>query len=193
MGLALALALVAAAPGTIGSNPILAWFFDDADPPGWGSSTPYWEAMGLYNLDGSVQDLDPFHPYYACTEPLTANLSNLDLTTEIWFANNYASQNPVVIELRRGTWGNEGTVLADDTLMVTNTMPTVSSYVSDFGFIPGLVLNNESLIVKIIYLGPPGDTHIYWDDPDHPSMLRDGGTNPTEPSTWGRVKALYRN
>jgi hypothetical protein len=190
IALGIAVVLAAASAVTSYANPIMAWVFDDAPPAGWGGNTPYWELMGTYSLEGSFQDLDSANPYYACTEPMTIDWSNSHMGTTIWFANNFVSANTVVIQLRRGAWNNQGSLLASDTLIVNNVMPA-AVYQSDFGVIPNLNLVNEAFVVKIIYLGPPGDTHIYWDDPTYSSFLWADTSTPTEPTTWGRVKALY--
>jgi hypothetical protein len=187
-----ALLLAAATAVTGHANPIMAWGFDDAPPAGWGTGTPYWEWMGYFSQEGSFQDLDPNNPYYACTEMMTLDWSNSHMGTRIWFANNYGSQNTVVIQLRRGAWNNEGSLLASDTVIVNNMMPA-QAYDSDFGVVPHLDLVDESFVVKIIYFGPLGDTHVYWDDPTYYSFLWADPSTAAQPTTWGRIKALYQD
>jgi len=187
------LVLLAVFSFSVQANPIAAWTIQDGFPPGWGSGIPYWELMSLDGGTGlgTYQDLDPENPYYAYTEPLTANMDYYRVQAVLCFANNYIWSNAVVVELRKGTWGNEGTLLADDTVTVSNTAPA-QGYDFDFGVIPSLDLDNESLILKIVYLGPVGDTHVYWDSGDFWSYMWAYGPVAVEPSTWGRIKALYR-
>ncbi len=116
--------------------------------------------------------------------------SGFHFWADIWFANNYAGANTITVELRRGAWMNQGTLIASATGTVTNVMPG-ALYTFNFGVIPTLVLNNESLIVKIIYTGMSGDTHIYWDQPNYPSALNADREVPTGAATWGKIKALY--
>jgi hypothetical protein len=189
---ALVFAIVAIAPVAAGANPLWAWWFQDGPPTGvWGTSTPYWE-WALSSETGTAeasQDLDPDHPFYACTEITTGDYSSWALHIQVGLANNYGSRNRVVVELRKGSWGSEGTLMAEDTVTVTARMPEAYPYVSNFRPIPGLVLDNESLIVKIIYLGPAGDTRIFWGYGD--SSLYGGWVSAVQNSTWGRIKALY--
>jgi hypothetical protein len=193
--------LVSAFTTTPYANPILAFVFEDTGASGWGQDSmgnpPYWEWMNLYpdivNASGP-QDLNPYFPYYACTPAMTENWGAHELGAVIFFANNYEeSQNLVVVELRKGTWYNEGTLLASDSAIVDNAAPA-KSYHFDFGthWGPSLSFNNESLVIKILYFGPGGDTHIYWDTPEHWSHMYAGATSPVQPTTWGRIKALYK-
>ena len=48
-----------------------------------------------------------------------------------------------------------------------------------------------SFIIKIIYYGPLGDTHIYWANEACPTGLYTDAPVPVESSTWGKIKALY--
>ena len=195
------LVLVSAFTSTPYANPILAFVFEDTGANGWGQSSagypPYWEWMPLYpdmiNAPGP-QDLDPFFPYYACTSAMTENWGAYEFGAVIFFANNYEdSQNLVVVELRKGNWYNEGILLASDSIIVDNVAPA-KSYHFYFGVLwgPSLSFNDESLVIKIRYFGPGGDTHIYWDTPEQWSHMYAGSTNPTQPTTWGRIKALYK-
>jgi hypothetical protein len=193
-GLAIALVLLAVfSYGGVRANPIATWTIEDGSPPGWGSGIPYWELMSLLGGTdlGTYQDLDPDNAYYAYSDPMTANMDYYRVEAILWLANNYDSQNAVVVELRKGTWGNEGSLLADDTVTVSNTEPP-QGYDFDFGVISSLDLSAESLILKIVYLGPGGDTHVYWDSPDCWSYMWAYGPVAAERSTWGRIKALYR-
>jgi hypothetical protein len=176
---------------------VTTWYFDDSGVVGWGqngwANPPQWEWMDAGPLNGTLPyyDLDPVNPYYGCTSSLTGDFSGFRFWADIWFANNYPGANGITVELRRGGWYNQGTLIASASATVTNTMPTVNLYTFNFGVIPTLVLNNESLVVKIIYSGPVGDTHIYWDLPNYPSALNADSEVPVDPATWGKIKALY--
>jgi len=192
------LVLVAMLAGAPHANPLLAWIIEDTGAVGWGQGggPPHWEWMTLFpdvNSAGPYQDLDPDNPYYACFPPVTGNWGVYRFGATIWFANNYEdSHNTVVVELRKGSWYNEGMLLATDSAVVDNAMPA-KSYGFYFGvhWGPSMIFDDESLVVKIVYLGPGGDTHIYWDGPNYPSHLYGGATTATEKATWGRIKALY--
>jgi len=196
-----ALLLLSVLCGVAVANPLLGFWFRDSPPPGWGSSTPYWEPMtiDLVSGDGSIQLLDADNAFYACTDTMTSVRSgsptrfatDFVIETEIWFANTYDSQNQVVVQLRSGVWGSEGALLAEDTLVVTNTEPP-EPYRTYFGVIPAAVVQDKPLIVKIIYLGAAGDTRIYWDAGSYHSCMLMGYWLATETSTWGKIKALYR-
>lgn len=155
--------------------------------------------VDLVSGDGSIQLLDPDNAFYACTDTMTSARSELPartpvdyvIGTEIWFSNTYDSQNRVVIQLRSGFWGDDGSLLAEDTLVVTNTEPA-DAYYSHFGVIPAAAVGDRPLIIKIIYLGAPGDTRVYWDGGPYPSHMWKGYWLATETSTWGKIKALYR-
>jgi hypothetical protein len=193
--------LVAAFTTTPKANPLLAFVFEDTGASGWGQAgtgnPPYWEWMTMYPDIVSAmgpQDLDPNNAYYACSPAMTQDWGAHEFGAVIFFANNYEdSQNQVVVELRKGNWYSEGTLLASDSTIVDNAAPA-KSYHFYFGvhWGPSLSFNNESLVIKIKYFGPGGDTHIYWDTPEHWSHMYAGSTNPTQPTTWGRIKALYK-
>jgi hypothetical protein len=173
------------------------WYCDDSGAVGWGQTgwafPPQWEWMDAGPLNGTLPyyDLDPVNPYYACTGPLTADYSGYQFFAEIWLANNYvASANKVTAELRIGGWYNQGTFVAAASDTVVNPMPG-QKYTFDFGTIPVMVLTNQALVVKIIYFGPAGDTHIYWDLTNYPSALRAEETIAVEEATWGAIKSLF--
>jgi hypothetical protein len=196
------LAVIAVFTAAPNANPILAFVFEDTGVSGWGQdgtvNPPYWEWMTMYpDLVSAVgpQDLDPGTAYYACTPAMTEDWGAHELGAVIFFANNLAdSQNLVVVELRKGSWYYEGTLLASDSAIVDNVAPA-KPYNFDFGVHagPSLSFNDESLVVKVRYFGPLGDTRIYWDTPDDWSHLYAGPTSPIQPTTWGRIKALYRH
>jgi hypothetical protein len=194
------LVLTAAFTAAPNANPILAFVFEDTGVSGWGQAgsgtPPYWEWMTMYPDIVSAmgpQDLDPNNAYYACTPAMTQDWGAHELGAVFFFANNYVdSQHMVVAELRKGNWYNEGTLLASDSAIVDNVAPA-KRYHFYFGVHsgPSLSFNDESLVIKIRYFGPGGDTHIYWDTPEHWSHMYAGSTNPTQPTSWGRIKALY--
>jgi hypothetical protein len=194
------LVLVATFAATSNANPILAFVFEDTGASGWGQAgtgnPPYWEWMTMSPDMVSAmgpQDLDPDNAYYACSPAMTQDWGAHEFGAVIFLANNYEnSQNRVVVELRKGSWQNEGTLLGADSAVVDNVAPA-EYYQFYFGVHsgPSLSFNNESLVIKITYSGPGGDTHIYWDTPMHWSHMYAGSTSPTQPTTWGRIKALY--
>ena len=190
-------------------TPPKVWYFDDAGVQGWGQTgtAPYWEWMDAGPLpECTMYDLwDPNHPYYAASHSITYDYSGYRFYAEIWLANNYAEYvEPVTVELRKGSWGNEGTLIASATAYVTEVLdPDYPGWphIFDFGTICDLVLDNESLVLKIIYYATPGNTHIYWNGeycpsalhalaPDDPPGLDTvvceprGGANPSHPSTY---------
>jgi hypothetical protein len=185
------------------------WYFDDAGVVGWGQTytPPKWEWMDAGPLpDCTMQDLDPQNPYYAVTHSITYDYSGYRFYAEIWLANNYAGYvEPVTVELRRGGWGNEGTLIASATAYVTEVLDPYYPgwpHIFDFGTICDLVLDDESLVLKIIYNNPQGgQAHIYWNgeycasalhalSPEDPPGLDTvvceprGGANPNHPSTY---------
>ncbi len=184
----------------------LVWYFDDTGVYGWGQTyvAPKWEWMDSSLGDECVtQDLDTENPYYACSAPLDLDYSGYRFYADLWLDNNYEDHaNPITLELRRGGWENQGTLIATATGTCTTYMgnPPDGKYLFDFGVIPNLNLDNESLIVKIIYNGDPGDTHIKWDGefcasalyavgpgnpgPDIVVCEVQGGDNPTHPNTF---------
>ncbi len=193
----------------VGCGPVSVWYFDDAGVAGWGQTynPPKWEWMDAGPLpDCTMQDLDPSNPYYAASYPISADYSGYRFYAEIWLANNYANYvEPVTVELRRGSWGDEGTLIASATAYVTEPMNVNFPgwpHIFDFGTICDLVLNDESLVLKIIYNNPQGgQTHIYWNgeycasalhalSPNAPPGLDTvvceprGGANPSHPSTY---------
>lgn len=183
----------------------LSWYVDDGpDAGGWKWSDitigPFWEYMTVTvpeDDECSIADL-PWPPpdgvaYHACTPLLTDDYSGYDFWAELWLANNYEdSSSPVTVELWRGAPAALGTRLAQTSITVTS-YPDPELYVVTFGAIDPLVLTGESLIVKIIYGGQPGDTHIYWDALSCPTGLFGElvGT-PNVPTSWSQIKAVYR-
>jgi hypothetical protein len=197
--LAVVAAVVAMATlaGVCAAVPLHTWYFDESGTLGWGqngwANPPQWEWMDAGPLSNPLPyyDLDPANPYYACSGAHSADYSGLYFWADIWFANNYISANTITVELRKGGWYNQGSLVASAVQVVTNQLPGGVKYTFAFGVIPTLVLNNESLVVKIIYSGQSGDGHIYWDLTAYPSALHADAPVPTDYSTWGKVKALY--
>jgi hypothetical protein len=194
--LVVGLAVVALSPVTAGANPIAVWFFDDAPPPGWGSELPDWEHAGFFMpLGSSYQDLYFDHPLYACTGPFTLNKPVIwVIQSRIWFSSVLPISSQLLVQLRKGTWGDEGVVVAEDLLTVSSATPT--EYVSDLVSAAPLVINDESWIIKITLVDPPipglALVRIYWADPNYESHMWQVLPLGVETSTWGKVKALYR-
>jgi hypothetical protein len=170
------------------------WYFDDSPPGGsWGDGippTPFWEPMDFGPLEGCVgQDLANDSPRFGCTDPMTVDYSGYHFYAEIWFGNN-TGPAWVWAELRTGSWGtpDPGLALALDSVFVNNPLQPPVKYTFDFGTINNLVLTNKSLIVKIIYPYPAGNTHIYWNGTECPSALH--GASPGNIPTlteWGLI------
>lgn len=198
---AVSLLLHAATTSSPKANPILAYAFEDTGASGWGQdgagNPPYWEWMtwfpDMVSASGP-QDLDPANAFYVSTEAMTDDWGAHEFGAVIFFANQYEdSRNKVVVELRKGSWMNEGTILYADSAIVDNLEPAQSySFLLGDHWGPSLSFNNESLIIKIRYFGPESDTHIYWDTSEHWSHMWAADTSPVEPATWGRIKALYK-
>ena len=97
-----------------------------------------------------INDLDPQNPYYAGSYPITYDYSGYRFFAKIWLQNNWQDMSdPLTVELRKGAWMDEGTLLSTATAYVTNFGPVGTSgrsYLFDFGTIASLVLNNESLV-----------------------------------------------
>ena len=95
----------------------------------------------------------------------------------------------VDVELWIGSYKNPIVLITSASATVNNAVPA-QPYIFDFGVIdlyPALA----SIILKIIYYGPLGDTHIYWASEACPTGLYSDAPVPTESSTWGKIKALY--
>jgi hypothetical protein len=197
---AVLLLLLAAITSSPIANPVLAYVFEDTGASGWGQAgvgnPPYWEWMTLSPDMVSAagpQDLDPANAFYVSTEAMTGDWGAHQFGAVICFANrNENSQNTVLVELRKGSWLNEGILLYADSAIVDNVEPA-RYYSFNLGVhpVPSLSFNNESLIIKIKYFGPAGDTRIYWDTSEHWSHMYAGTVSPVESTTWGRIKALY--
>jgi len=195
LALAVVIALLPAAAGNATDRAPAAgesWYFHDTGTLGWGQTItpPYWEWMDgtMPTTHGLVYyDLDPVNPYYASTQSLTVNYSGQHFVAEIWLANSYTGHsNPVTVNLRRGNWGTPGTLVASAAAMITNDMSTPLMYTFDFGPVSGLNLNQEALVVEIVYSGQQNDAHVYWDEAQHPSRLTNLGPIPTL-TEWGLI------
>jgi hypothetical protein len=133
------------------------------------------------------QDFEEDGDFYACSDAITADLSGSHFRARAWLANNFVGSNPITVQLRRGSCGNEGTLVAEASNTITNDRPA-QEHIFDFGTIPSLNLSNESLVVKLIYSGAEFDGHMYWNCGDTPSALR---IEPVVPmSRWGTTIAL---
>lgn len=190
-----AVPMPAQAEGNLGS---IAWYCDNLGNPVWGDGTGpsqhFWEPMHETPSFGSVSicDLDPVNPFYACSPAYDRVFYGTHFWAEIWLGNNYRPIVPrqVDAELYTGSWGQPGIKVASATVMVTDSMPG-AKYVFDFG-VQDVYLTTYQLILKIIYYGPLGDTHIYWDNESYPTAVHAEGFVSVESATWGRIKALYR-
>ena len=150
------------------------WNFDDTGVTGWGQSydpPDSWEPMnaGPLEEDCIFQDLmTEVFPFYAASSPIDIDYSGYRFYAQIWLGNNYAgASEEVTVELRRGAWGDEGELVASDTVYVTNLMEgnplQGKPYLFDFGTIDDLDLDGESLVLKIMHWPDMGgNTHIWW-------------------------------
>ena len=175
----------------------LAWHVENFGDPIWGPhSVPpdFWEPMAIYPIyepTCSFVDLDPDNPYFAFSETTDRIFRNTHFWAKLWLANNYVPVVPrqVDVELWLGGQYNPIVLHASASAMVTNAAPA-QPYIFDFGILdlyPAL----GNIILKIIYYGPLGDTHIYWANESCPTGLYTDAPVPAEPSTWGKIKALY--
>jgi hypothetical protein len=139
----------------------------------------------------SFVDLDPNHPYFASTGAYDRVFWDKHFWAELWLANNYTPVVPrtVVVELWTGDWENPVFHAASASAVVDNA-PPAQRYVFDFGVID-LYATTYTIILKIIYNGPLGDTHIYWANASYPTGLYSNAPVPVAPSTWGKIKAMY--
>jgi hypothetical protein len=176
----------------------LSWKVENAGDPVWGGSGPpnpdYWEQMAVYPVYGpscSFVDLDPDNPYFAISGAYDRVFRNTHFWAELWLANNFIPVVPrqVDVELWTGGWYNPVYLAASASATVNNAAPA-QKYTFDFGIID-LHVTTYSIILKIIYYGPLGDTHIYWANASCPTGLYSDAPVPTESSTWGKIKALY--
>jgi hypothetical protein len=179
------------------------WYIHDVGIRGWGPDYVLdWETMDALAPTGSrtMQDLDSSSPYFAASCPTTRTFTDTPFYAQLWLANNYsAHSNPITVELWKGLWGAPTTLVASASDVITTDIVTgyAQPYLFYFGVIPSLSLNNESLVLKIIYHGAMGDGHIYWNGTDGPSALHAGpypwadmvvcepqGGNPAHPSRY---------
>jgi hypothetical protein len=185
-------------PASPGSPPFVLYFDDTGSAGTWGqlgfATPPQWEPMapGVLNTGTHFIDFDSVNPYFAVSGPMNGTYNGYQYVAHIWCANNYeAHSNKVVVELRKGTCPNQGTLIATQTFYITNYMGNgAQDYIVDFG-VQDITFSNESLIVKMDYSDPGNqayDGHIYWDDTATPSALHavEPGPIPTL-SEWGLI------
>jgi hypothetical protein len=177
----------------------LNWYVQNQGSPEWGDvsggSQLFWELMDpSFPSSAAVSfvDLDPNNAYFAFTGMYDQMFWGTHFWAELWLANNFVPTvaRRVDAELWVGTFGQPGNLLAAANTMVNNAAPA-QKYVFDFGVldVPATLAN---IILKITYSGPVGDTHIYWAHSSCPSGLYSNAPLSVHPSTWGRIKALYR-
>ncbi len=183
------------------------WFIDDGVDVGglaWSDAAygPYWEWMGTASFAPTCVWADlPNEPayYWACSDPQSFDYSGYAFWADLYLANNWPGHiNPVTVTLGRGLCGDPQTFVTigqpvglavleyDDTGQDCGFL-----YRFDFGIFTDLVLNGESLILRIGYTGDPYDAHIYWDSECCPSALHCEAGTAVDTSNWSAVKALY--
>jgi hypothetical protein len=176
----------------------LNWIVENWGDPIWGSGSganqTFWEPMNTVPILGPVSfvDLDPNNPYFASSGAYDRVFRSTHFWAELWLANNFTPVVPrqVDVELWTGDWQLPVTFVASASATVNNA-PPAQKYVFDFGTID-LYATTYTIILKIIYTGPLGDTHIYWANASYPTGLYSDAPVPVDPSTWGRIKSLYR-
>jgi hypothetical protein len=108
----------------------------------------------------------------------------------------------VTVNLRVGTWGAPGPILASANATVTEPWYDVTEHFFFFGTLYDVELDDESLILEIDYHGPEEwDTHLYWDSAQYPSGLlavdmtpiRVCGTGGVDAANTGPVDVLMIN
>ena len=176
----------------------LTWYAENFGEPIWGPhSVPpdFWEPMNetpiYWGPECSFVDLDPENPYWTYSGWTDRIFRDTHFWAELWLANNFVPVVPrqVDVELWLGDDNNPVAFVASASVMVNNAAPA-QQYIFDFGAMdlyPALA----AILLKIIYYGPLGDTHIYWASESCPTGLYSDAPVPVEPSTWGKVKALY--
>ena len=166
----MALLLVALAPSAESASYV--WYIDDGVPDvggyWWGDAAiaAHWEYMNPATLGPScrVEDIGiPTDPMkWSCTAQHTADYSGYDMWADLWIENG-SQTNVITVELRLGTPGNEGSLLASQTFTPIVAIGAQLNTVN-FGTIPTCVLANQSLILKIYRTtGINYDIHIHWD------------------------------
>ncbi len=182
------------------------WYIDNG-PDGdyiWTDTTmaPFWEWMGAPSFAPTCAYTDmPNEPifYWACSDPIYFDYSGYDFWANLYLGNNWPDHsNPVHVTLGYGVCGDPQSFVAIGpavTVSVVDYDPTGADcgflYRFDFGVLGMLILNGESLILKIGYSGEAYDTHIYWDSECCPSALHAEEGTGVDESTWSSVKALY--
>jgi hypothetical protein len=184
------------------------WYVDDGTPDvggyWWSDAAigPHWEYMNTGTLGQicRMEDIgistDPMK--WSCTPQHSADYSGYDFWAELWIENG-SGTNIITVELRLGTPGNEGALLASQTFVPLVGVGAQKNTVN-FGTLPSVVLTNQSLILKIYRIqGINYDIHIHWDDTPCPSALHasndpqvqdvvvcepQGNPNPTHPNTY---------
>lgn len=195
--LVVAISITTGSAGALVDGPYLSWVCWNQGDPVWGDSGPppmYWEPMWPeYGPTGncSMCDLDPLNPFCANTGFMDRMWGGVHLWAELWLANNFEPAVPrrVDVELWTGIDQNLGALHATATAMVTNTMPA-QRYVFDFGA-PLHAGGPVELQLRIVYYGPLGDTHVYWNGLTCPTGLYSDMPIAVTPQTWGGVKSLY--
>lgn len=184
------------------------WYIDDG-PDGtyiWTDTGigPFWEPMGAAAFEDTIctfTDLPvatEVPAYYACSPAESFDYSGYGFWADLYLSNNFADHsNPATVTLGTGICGDElsfTAVATPVTLNVVDFDPELDcgvAYRFDFGVIQTLVLDGESLVLKIEYSGIDYDAHIFWDAECCPSALACEEGTATEATHFGSVKTLY--
>ncbi len=183
------------------------WYVDDGPDVGgyiWSDTAygPFWEWMGAaaFGPDCVWTDLPDAPTYYwACSDPQFFDYSGYEFWADIYLGNNWPDHsNPVTVTLGTGVCGDAQTFVAFGQPVTVNVVDYDATgencgflYRFDFGIIGDLILNGESLIMRIGYTGEAFDTHIYWDSDCCPTALHCEEGTAADENTWSAVKALY--
>lgn len=173
------------------------WFVSHMGSGCWGEPGVYYELMipaESYAFgDLQVCALSPENPYFGLSPAYERVLRGCHFWAEIWLANHV--EPAVSRRVDAKLWsGFDGPVFLHSTasVMVANGAPG-AKYSFDFGYFDTFDLILSRLWVEIVYYGPAGETHVYWNHPTCPTALRVEGTSiAVEAKTWGRIKSLFR-
>lgn len=133
--------------------------------------------------------------YYAATYSEISTYSNCHFWAVLFLNNVYAANEPVHVSL--GT-ANPATMTFTSLVgpvsqTVTNQGPLCQPYTFDFGIVPPISLDGESLALEITQSNLEGGyPQIVWESECCPTGLYAECSSPVRDGTWGAVKALYR-
>ena len=132
----------------------------------------HWERMGSTSPSGNckVTVICKDSTRYAVSDSMTTDcFQYYKYWAEIWLKNNVPGEsNTVTVELRRGTWGSEGTLVSSDNATVNSTSWTKKTF--DFGA-HWVKMTNECYVLKIKSSAACAKVSMQWDGANCPSAL----------------------